>query len=259
MFYLWQENHDPKYMKFRVMKAQKEFGIQNYLLYENLGTIIETSIGYPKYHHIFLLDDQRFHFFSFDVQVYFEEKITLQDVQKLLHQKINLADQETKEEYLFSHIDNILVEGIAKKFLIGEKGEIHCRIILVYLNRATCLEFNDKYGDFHNQKNLEIIPESFQTINFLKNQVKKDSFLLLYIRDSHCKGVSVENGFYTRIESINLGVNALMQMYKDNGISKYRYKNYEEIENNPFAKNLVIQTLEFYSQMLCKWIEEAKI
>jgi hypothetical protein len=241
------------------MKAQKEFGIQNYLLYENLSTIIETSVGYPKYHHIFLLDDQRFHFFSFEVQATFEEKITLHDIQKLINQKIALADKETKEEYLFSHLEHIFINGEAKKFLIGEKGNIQCKIVLVYLNRETCLEFDDKYGNFHNQKHLEIIPESFQTINFLKNTVKNDSFLLLYIRDSHCKSVLVEQGFYKRIESINLGVNALMQMYKDNGIPKYRYKNYEEIENNPFAKNLVIQTLEFYSQMLCKRIEEEKI
>ena len=48
-------------------------------------------------------------------------------------------------------------------------------------------------------------------------------------------------------------------MYKDNGISKYWYKNYEEIEENPFAKNLVVQTLEFYSDMLCKWLNEKKI
>ena len=132
-------------------------------------------------------------------------------------------------------------------------------MILVYLNRKTCLEFNDKYGNFHNQKNLEILPESFQTINFLKTNIKHDSFLLLYIRDSHCKGVIIEKGFYNKIESINLGVNALMQMYKDNGISKYRYKNYAEIESNPFAKNLVTQTLEFYAQVLCKRISEEKI
>ncbi len=83
-----------------------------------------------------------------------------------------------------------------------------------------------------------------------------DDFLLLYIRDSHCKGVLIENWFYSRIDSINLWVNALMQMYKDNWISKYRYKNYEEIENNPFARNIVVQTLDFYSNMLCKRINE---
>ncbi|MDR2540463.1 MAG: hypothetical protein LBD11_01440 [Candidatus Peribacteria bacterium] len=224
-----------------------------------MPTIIENSVSYPKYQHIFLLDDQRFHFFSFSIEIFFEEKITLKDIQNLINEKILLADKQTKEEFLFSHLDTIEINEQPKKFLIGEKGNVKCRIILVYLNRETCLEFNDKYGNFHQQKNLEIIPESFQTISFLKNTIKNNSFLLLYVRDSQCKGILVEKGFYKRIESINLGVNALMQMYKDNGISKYRYKNYEEIENNPFAKDLVIQTLEFYSQMLCKWISEAEI
>jgi len=259
MFYVRQENYDPKYPKFLVLKAQKGFGIQNYILYENLSTIIENSTNYPKYQHIFLLDDQRFSFFSFEVEQEFSEKITLQDVQALINQKIEIANKETKEEFLFSHVDNISVGGVPKQFLIGEKGTVNCRVVLVYLNWKTCLELNDKYGNFHNQANLEILPESYQTISFLKTNIRNENFLLLYIRDSHCKGVVVEKGFYKQIENINLGVNALMQMYKDNGISKYWYKNYEEIENNPFAKNLVVQTLEFYAQTLCKRIEEVKI
>ena len=259
MFYLWQENFDPKYPKFRVLKAQKEFWIQHYLLYENLATIIDNSSKYPKYEHIFLLDDQRFSFFSFDVEYYSEQALTLQDVQNIINNKIDLADRECKEVFLFSHIDTIRNNEQERNFLIGEKGELSFRVILVYLNRKSCLEFNDKYGNFHNQKNLTIIPESFQTISFLKKNIQSEKFLLLYIRDSHCKGIEVEKWFYEQIESINLGVNALMQMYKDNGISKYRYKNYEEIENNPFAKNLVVQTLEFYAQMLCRWIEEENL
>lgn len=48
-------------------------------------------------------------------------------------------------------------------------------------------------------------------------------------------------------------------MYKDNDIRKYWYKNYEYIENNPLAKNLVVQTLEFYVHMLCKWMYEKNL
>ena len=76
---------------------------------------------YPKYHHIFLLDDQRFHFFRFSVEVFFDKKITLLDLQNLISEKIALADKETKEEFLFSHLDSIEVDGVAKNFLIGEK------------------------------------------------------------------------------------------------------------------------------------------
>jgi len=239
-----------------VIKSQPEFWLQNYLLYEPLSNIIYTTTQYPKYKHIFLLDDQRFVFFSYDTQFNADHKLTITDVQSMIQDKIYEAEKETKEQFLFSHIDDIFVNWEEKQFLIWEEGEISCRIILVFLNRETCGVFNDRFWDYQSQKNIEIYPESFQTITYLRNNLHMDDFLLLYIRDSHCKWVLVENWFYKRIESLNLWVNALMQMYKDNWISKYWYKNYEEIEDNPFAKNIVVQTLEFYSHMLCKWINE---
>ncbi len=258
MFYLRQENYDPKYPKFRVIKSQPEFWLQNYILYETLSDIIVSTTKYPKYKHVFLLDDQRFALFSYDVQFTSDHEITLSDIQKIVQEKLVKAEMQTKEKFLFSHIDSILVNWQEKQFLIWESGEISCRVILVFLNRDTCGIFNDILWDFQLRKNIEIYPESFQTIKFLRDNMKMNNFLLLYIRDSHCKWVLVENWFYERIESLNLWVNALMQMYKDNWISKYRYKNYEEIEENPFAKNIVIQTLEFYSEMLCKRINEKK-
>ena len=256
MFFLRQENYDPKYPKFRVIKSQAEFWLQNYLLYEPLSNIIASTTQYPKDKHIFLLDDQRFAFFSYDISFFIEKKITLDDIQSLVQEKIFEAEKQTKEKFLFSHIDSILVNWENKSFLIWESWEISCRVILVFLNRESCSVFNDRFGDFQSQKNIEIYPESFQTIAYLRNNMQMDDFLLLYIRDSHCKWVLIENWFYSRIDSINLWVNSLMQMYKDNWISKYWYKNYEEIENNPFAKNIVVQTLEFYSSLLCKWINE---
>ena len=109
MFYLRQENYDPKYPKFRVIKSQVEFWLQNYLLYEPLSNILETSTQYPKYKHIFLLDDQRFAFFSYNIQFTSEKQITLNDIQSLVQEKLSKAEKETKENFLFSHIDSITV------------------------------------------------------------------------------------------------------------------------------------------------------
>ena len=259
MFYFRQENFDPKYPKFRVLKAQKDYGIQNYTLYENLESIVEMSMDYPQYQHFFLLDDQRFDFFCFSIHQNTDTKITFPWLESLITEKIQFSKTQTKSFFLFSQIDDITVNGVEKKFLIGEKGEIDFKILLVYLKNQSCLTFDEKYGNFSNQKNIEIFPQTFQTIQFLKKNIKSDKFLLLYIRDSHCKAIVVEKGSYQKIETINLGINALMQIYRDNGISKYRYKTYEEIENNAFAKNLVIQTLEFYAWILCKWIKEMNI
>lgn len=45
-------------------------------------------------------------------------------------------------------------------------------------------------------------------------------------------------------------------MYKDNGVVQYRYKEYQSIEANPLAKSLVVDTIEFYADLLSKWIDE---
>lgn len=45
-----------------------------------------------------------------------------------------------------------------------------------------------------------------------------------------------------------------MQIYKDTEIVKYRYKTAEEIEENPLAKSLVLDAINFYVEYLCKWL-----
>lgn len=44
-------------------------------------------------------------------------------------------------------------------------------------------------------------------------------------------------------------------MYRENQIVKYRYKSHDEIEGNPLAKSLVTETVSFYTQQICKWLE----
>jgi hypothetical protein len=94
------------------------------------------------------------------------------------------------------------------------------------------------------------------TALFLRNTLKKDNFLLLYIRETQVKAIKVVHGFYEHMYTLNLGINAVKKMYKDNGIEQYRYKDYDFIENNELAKQLVQETLEFYSQLLCKWLQD---
>lgn len=259
MWYLRQESYDAKYPKARVIKEQKNFGVQQHILYDSLETVIEQSAQHPKYQHIFLLEDQRFQFFYFEVHTYVEATITYQDVQTLIAQKIAQVNQTSKETFLFSIIDEIFVNQQAHKFLVGKKGDIRCRITLVYLNRATILSFNEVYGDVLNQPHLILLPKHFYTIEYLKRHLKVSSFLLLSIEEMLTEVIQVSAGKYQKIESINLGINTLIQMYKDNGIAKYWYKDAQEVDANPFAKDLVMQTLEYYTQLLCKWLAEMQV
>ena len=256
MFYLWREAYDPKYPKFCVVKFQERLGMQQYERYESLDQIIEHSLQHQNYDHHFLLDDGRFHFFRFDIYKEKNSPFTIDDFNTIIDERLEYLRNITQEELLFTNIDTIFVNGEEKKFLIGAKGQIFFRLYFVYLNRNTLLSFNKSYGNVFNQKNLHLRPESLKTISFLKRKLGRDSFLLLYIKENYCKVIAVEDGFYKQIEHINFGINFLMQMYKDNQIVKYWYKSSEEIDQNPLAKNLVLESIRFYVEYLCKWLND---
>lgn len=256
MFYLWREAYDPKYPKFCVVKFQERLGMQQYERYESLDQIIEHSLQHQNYDHHFLLDDGRFHFFRFDIYKEKDSPFTIENFNTIIDERLEYLRNITQEELLFTNIDTIFVNGEEKKFLIGAKGQIFFRLYFVYLNRNTLLSFNKSYGNIFNQKNLHLRPESLKTISFLKRKLGRDSFLLLYIKENYCKVIAVEDGFYKQIEHINFGINFLMQMYKDNQIVKYWYKSSEEIDQNPLAKNLVLESIRFYVEYLCKWLND---
>lgn len=256
MFYLWREAYDPKYPKFCVVKFQERLGMQQYDRYESLAEIIDDSSHHSQYEHHFLLDDGRFHFFRFDIYKETESVFTIEDLNAVIEERLEYLRNITKEELLFTNIDTIFVDGEPQKFVIWAKGKLFFRLYFIYINRNTLLEFNKAYGNVFNQKNLHLRPESFKTISFLKRKLDRDAFLLLYIKENYCKVVAVEDGFYKQIEHINFGINFLMQMYKDNQIVKYRYKSAEEVEHNPLAKNLVLESIRFYVEYLCKWLND---
>ena len=261
MFYIRYEHLSKSHPSFRVYKIREQDQILQYMLHENLVKIANESREYPKYTHYFMLDEHRFSFFRFDVFQKFEKKFTFQDLKTIIEEKCQATKKhnDVDGERIMVYIDSIHVDGEEKKHVIGETGEIFFRLYIVYLNKKTMNTLNSVYGNLLNMKNINIIPQSFHTLLFLRNNLKKDNFVLLYITETSCKAIKIQNGFYHSVETLNLWMSALKQMYKDNGIVQYRYKTYDFIEANPLAKWLVKETLQFYSELFCKRFNEKKL
>lgn len=240
----------------QVFKYNSELGIQQYCKYTTFEQTIQESAGYADYEHYFLLDEGRFHFFRFDIYRQLESSFTIDDFNKILQDRVDYLKSITKEELLFTNVDNIFVDGVPQKYLIGAKGEVFFRLCLIYINRNSLLAFNARYGDLFEAKRIHVFPESFKTISFLKRKLERDNFYLLYIQESWCKIIQVQDWFYKRIEQINLWVSFLMQMYRENQIVKYRYQPSEEIDQNPLAKNLVMESIDFYVSQLCRRLQD---
>lgn len=258
MFYIRYEHLSESHPIFRVYKIREHEQVLQYMLHENIFKVTDESRKYPKYNHYFMLDESRFSFFRFDIFQKFEKKFTFQDLKDIIEDRC----QNTKKyndvdgERIMVYIDSIHVNGEEKKHVIGETGEIFFRLYIVYLHKKTMNTINSVYGNLLKTNNITILPQSFHTLLFLRNNLKKDNFILLYITEHSCKAIKIQDGFYHSVETLNLGMWALKQMYKDNGIVQYWYKTYDFIESNPLAKNLVTDTLQFYSQLFCKRFNE---
>ena len=258
MFYIRYEHLSASHPSFRVYKIREKEQILQYVLHENLVKITDESLEYPKYNHYFMLDESRFAFFRFDIFQIFDRKFTFQDFKDIIEDKCQATKKynDVDGERIMVYIDSIHINGEEKKYVIGESGEIFFRLYIVYLNKKTINIINSVYGNLLAVQNINILPQSFHTLIFLRNNLKKDSFVLLYITEHSCKAIKIQNGFYHTVDTLNLGMSALKQMYKDNGIVQYRYKTYDFIEQNPLAKGLVKETLQFYSQLFCKRFNE---
>lgn len=261
MFYIRYEQLSESHPSFRVYKIREQEQILQYVLHENLVKVTDDSREYPKYTHYFMLDESRFSFFRFDIFQTFEKKFTYNDLKTIIDERCESTKKhhDVDGERIMVYIDNIHVDGEEKKHVIGESGEIFFRLYIVYLNKKTMNIINSVYGNLFDQRNLNLLPQSFHTLLFLRNNLKKDNFILLYITENFCKAIKIQNGFYHSVETLNLWMSALKQMYKDNGIVQYRYKTYDFIEQNPLAKNLVKETLQFYSQLFCKRFNEKNL
>ncbi len=261
MFYIRYEYLSKSHPNFRVYKIHQQEQILQYVLHENLENVCDESWKYPKYHHYFMLDESRFSFFRFDIFDTFAQTFTFQNLKDIIESKCQTTKKhhDIDGERIMVYIDSIHVNGEEKKHVIGESGEIFFRLYVVYANKQTINTLNSVYGNMFNIKNITLLPQSFHTMLFLRNNLKKDNFVLLYITENFCKALKIQNGFYHSVETLNLGMSALKQMYKDNGIVQYWYKTYEFIESNPLAKELVRETLQFYSQLFCKRFKEKNL
>jgi hypothetical protein len=258
MYQIRYENLSDNYPRFRLYKIYNQDEMQHYTMHLNLFDAVEKSLEYPKYEHIFMLDESRFSFLDLIFSKKFKEKISIQDIQEIIDSKIALIkkQRDISDEIISTYIDTIYIDWDSKKFLIWEKWDIFFRLYIIYIQKVSLNTINRVYWNVLEKRNIAIMPQSFYTTLFLRNTLKKENFTLLYINESYCKVIKITQGFYSKVDFINLWTWSLRQMYKDTWISNYWYKDYESIESNPLAKSLVTETIQFYAQTFCKWLKE---
>ena len=199
-----------------------------------------------------LLDEQRFDLYTFDLDFCAIQKMRVTDIQTLVEEKLTYIKTHHKAggERLFYMIDDITINGQPEEYILGQQGTIHAVLTFVFLQKHIVNLIKSIVGK--QMQELKIYPQSFYTVSYLKKTIHKKHIQLLYIFDDYAKLITLDNGRYSGCEKINFGVSMLKKIYKENTIVPYFFKTSAEIELNEFAKNLVLQSVDFFAEILMR-------
>ncbi|MBS8122560.1 hypothetical protein [Candidatus Vampirococcus lugosii] len=224
--------------------------------------IVKNDFGDNKELNVFLLDENRFNYFSYLINENFTSRITIKHIKKILKSKINEIETDINIDkngiFLFYHIYDIYINGEYSKYLIGNEGSISFKIILIYLNLESTNHFKFLCGNkILENKNIKIYPSSFCTINHMYKKLSKYNFSLLYIMENNFKILNITGGIISDISSISLGYDLLKNIFKDQGAINCYYSCFDKnIEQTFYSQKIIDYSLEFYVKTLIKRIKE---
>lgn len=167
------------YPRFWVYRIQEWEKIQQFFLHDKFSKILDKTLEYPKQKHVFLLDESRFSFFRFDIFLDTKKNITIQDLQDLIDKKIDLIEHEhgVQWKFLATYIDSIFVDWEEKTRVIWSSWSIFFRLYIIYMDMNSFNEFKSVYWSWVQENpHIKILPQSFHTTLFLRNNFKKRKF-----------------------------------------------------------------------------------
>lgn len=250
LYYEYLSTQDPL---CHCVKVSTKHSLSILHLRQDIESIMQTN-STSKTPQYYLLDESRFSFYNFNIEFDTAHEVTIHDLKRIKQEKLTEIKKKhgASGQLLQTFMDTIFINGIEKDHAIGHSGNIFFRLYFIFIRPQTLHTCNRYRGDIYLHTNITLLPQSLQTVLFLRKQLNKDNFLLLYIHKNICKAIKIHNGFYEQGEILNLGISTIKKMYKEHGISNYRYQDQDYIQANPLAKQLITESLEFYCEQLCQ-------
>ncbi len=205
---------------------------------------------------ILFLDEEKFRMYHFDVLIHREQIMAIQDVKTIINEKLLWIYKQhgQNNSFLFYMIEWIFVNWEEKEYIIWEKWQIFFKLSFYFLKPEIQQIYQIKFPTMFSE--IDIYPSSLFTTRFIKKKLQKKSFFLLYIEDNVSKLLHINNGFYRTIENVNMWTNMLKETYADNNIVDLFYATDDQLDSHPLVKDIVYQSVDFFTQMLAKRLRQ---
>ncbi len=213
---------------------------------------------------IFLLDEGNFDLFTFPMEGTFYEAVTIDIIDGLIAKTIRQLTLERRIQWalLFYDIDHISIDGQKTAYILGQQWHLRRRLSLAFIKpriALACPEIARHYtASLIAKKNSwpRVYPASFFTLQFIIHELEKQDFSIITISDDHTRLITIRDGYYQDIASLDRGYDHLKHICTSNNILTYLYKSNDDLESNPMAYRIMDETMEFYTKTLVRWIAE---
>jgi hypothetical protein len=155
-------------------------------------------------------------------------------------------------EKLFYHIDCVTINGKDTEYYIGETWDIRFVLHIIALKRDDWYIAKSVFG--RDIEQVRIYPSSFFTLHHIKQSLNKQNGTLLSIWQHQTKRILFKNGMYQTCEVLDLWWQVLKDIYAENNILPFFDATKSALEANSYAKWLVEQSVQFYVDMLMRWL-----
>lgn len=212
-----------------------------------------------KWQVTLLLEESNFHYYSFRIECTSRDPFTIKDFKSFLKEKLKQIswNDGISCEYCKHNVENCTVNGEPEDHYIWKTWDIWFDLSIIVLKKASSRMIKHSYGSWYLSNPLfTILPRTYYLIAHLKKSLRKNDFSLLMIYNDSCSLLWIHRWFYNRYETINMWEKLLQACYKEHDIDKYLYEGYDNIEGNSILKKLVEESLLFYSQQVCCWLQQ---
>lgn len=204
---------------------------------------------------VFLIDESYFSLVRCPIAWQIYEPLTLQQLTNLI---TNKSEEIKKTQHIHGYmmmydIDNIFIDEKPSSFILGEKGYISRDIFFIFIKPS--LAINSPNLLKKDQWPL-LYPSSYFTVQFMVKTLQINSFVTITFEENNCKLIVVKDWFYHTIRHLDRGFSQFKQILISNNIIQYFAKTDDEIANNPMAQSVLLESINFFHDILIKWIEE---
>jgi hypothetical protein len=204
---------------------------------------------------VFLIDESYFNLIRCPIEGIIYESLKIEQLNQLIETKI----KEIKKTHnitwymLMYDIENIIIDGESSQYLLWKTGKMQRDIFFIFIKPSLAITCPTLLKDIDWPL---VYPSSYFTVQFMVKSLAISSFLIITFDENTVKLISIKDGFYHQIQNLDRGINNLKQILISNNVIQHFNKSDNEIDQNPMAKTVLIESINFYNKIIIDWIQE---